>query len=116
MLDEVVGEDGQSLDIAMANEFAAGLGRLRVVEEGIAIHAFAFAVLEHGVPDDVGGLIAQVFPHERDGLAVLICERRVSNGTTVGADQIVLGGVTAEVMLHLDLLLGSAPAVSVRRG
>ena len=104
VLPDAVGVDRHGVDVAMANGLSGGKRMRRFVKGSVTIHAIV-TVLENDIAKQVLGIVMVVLPYQRNGLTVLIGERILANGESVGAQQIVLGHVTAEVTLHLELLL-----------
>ena len=104
VLPDAVGVDRHGVDVAMTNGLSGGKRMRRFVKGSVTIHAIV-TVLENHIAKQVLGIVMVVLPYQRNGLTVLIDERILANDESVGAAQIVLGHVTAEVTLHLELLL-----------
>ncbi len=115
--DETVGVDRHRLDVLVLDVLSCVLPLLGVVEEPVGVDA-VLTVLQDRVTQHVLRVVVAVVVHERHLRLVLVRERSGRDGLAVGALDVCLGGVAAEISFHFDcslLVLGLVVAVAAPR-
>ena len=103
LLLELVGEDRQSVDVAVLHRLLHHLAVGGVVEVAVGIHAL-IPLLQDGVSQNKAGIVVEVVVDKRDFLPVIVLKRTFHDGEAVRASEVSSGCPTAEItrMLHFD--------------
>jgi hypothetical protein len=106
LLDEFIGVDGQTLDILVLDKSLSGLAPVSVVEVPVAVHAVVPG-FQLDVSKDILRVTVTVHPNQRYLHPVHVLERFGGDGSTVGALETSLTGVSTEIGFysHFDRLL-----------
>src|SRR4051812_9482809 len=104
---ELIGEDGQELDVLVTNHLLCLLALSCSIEEGLTVNAIR-PVLELYVTKDIADLVVSVLPHERYNLSIVVRKGVSENGPSIAAPQIISSGVATEIRhCHVDGILSA---------
>ena len=92
----------QGLHVTVANSFFRCQTRFALIECAIGIYTL-IAILEQRMTQNIIRVIMTVVPNQRNGLSIVVLERILTNGSTIGAQNVVSRGPTTKIVfLHFD--------------
>src|SRR5215216_680772 len=105
LLHQLVGPDGQRVDVFVLDQSLSVLAGFGAVEEAVGVNA-VLPSFEHDVAEHVLRVVVPVLPDQRNLLAVHVLESLGRDGPTVGALEPSLRGVSTKVRcFHFGCLL-----------